>query len=208
MSGSRSHSRPAAGTGPGRARHRRSRDSAGHWRTPRLGGPDWAPLMDWDMFLLHKAPPRQTGAVCEHGQLLSRVRLCSPVDCGPPGSSIHGIHRQEPWSGRHFLLQGVFLPQGSNPRPLHWQAGSVPTELPGKPEQWLSSHQVDRQHPDEADRPAESNAGAKGTQWRRDSNPAPAFHSQRSFVKPGSEPTASLACSKARGMETAGNLHH
>ena len=75
VSGSRSHSRPAAVTGPGRARHRCSRDSAGHWRTPRLGGPDWAPLMDRDMFLLHKAPPRQTGAACEHAQLLSRVRL-------------------------------------------------------------------------------------------------------------------------------------
>ena len=24
-------------------------------------------------------------------KLLSRVRLCDPVDCSPPGSSVHGI---------------------------------------------------------------------------------------------------------------------
>ena len=26
----------------------------------------------------------------------------------------------------HFLLQGIFLTQGSNPRLLHWQADSLP----------------------------------------------------------------------------------
>ena len=39
----------------------------------------------------------------------------------------------------HFLLQGIFLTQGSNPcflHPLHWQAGFfffLPLMLPGKP---------------------------------------------------------------------------
>ena len=28
--------------------------------------------------------------------------------------------------GCHFLLQGIFLLQGSNPHPLHWQADSLP----------------------------------------------------------------------------------
>ena len=28
--------------------------------------------------------------------------------------------------GCHFLLQGIFLTQGSNPRILHWQADSLP----------------------------------------------------------------------------------
>ena len=28
--------------------------------------------------------------------------------------------------GCHFLLQGIFLTQGSNPSLLHWQAGSLP----------------------------------------------------------------------------------
>ena len=34
------------------------------------------------------------------------------------------------------LLQGIFLIQGSNPRLsclLHWQVGSLPLALPGKP---------------------------------------------------------------------------
>ena len=28
---------------------------------------------------------------CGCGQLLSRVQLCGPMDCSPPGSSVHGI---------------------------------------------------------------------------------------------------------------------
>ena len=34
--------------------------------------------------------------------------------------------RQEYWSGLPFLLQGIFLTQGSNPRLLHWQVDSLP----------------------------------------------------------------------------------
>ena len=37
-----------------------------------------------------------------------------------------GLPRQEFWSGSHFLLQGIFLTQGSNPHLLHWQANSLP----------------------------------------------------------------------------------
>ena len=35
--------------------------------------------------------------------------------------------------GCHFLLQGIFLTLRSNPRLLHWQADSLPSEPPGKP---------------------------------------------------------------------------
>ena len=38
--------------------------------------------------------------------------------------------------GYHFLLQGIFLTQGLNPRLLHlvhWQADSLPLVPPGKP---------------------------------------------------------------------------
>ena len=38
-----------------------------------------------------------------------------PIDCSPPGSSIHRFSREEYWSGYHFLLQGIFPSQGSNP---------------------------------------------------------------------------------------------
>ena len=49
-----------------------------------------------------------------------------------------GFSRQEYWSGFHFLLQGIFLTQGSNlylPCLLHWQADSLPVSHLGKP-QW------------------------------------------------------------------------
>ena len=35
--------------------------------------------------------------------------------------------------GCQFLLQGVFLTQGSNPHLLHWQAGSLPLNHQGSP---------------------------------------------------------------------------
>ena len=41
--------------------------------------------------------------------------------------------RQGYWSGFHFFLQGIFLTQGSNPRLLHWQVGSVPLSHLGSP---------------------------------------------------------------------------
>ena len=63
--------------------------------------------------------------------------LCDSTDCSPPGSFC-------PWNslskntgvGCHFLLQGIFLTQGSNPCLLcflHWQVGSLPPEPPRKP---------------------------------------------------------------------------
>ena len=61
--------------------------------------------------------------------------LCDPLDCSPPGSSIHGIF-QARIQECHFLLQGICLPQGLNwslLRLLHWQAGSLPRAPPGKP---------------------------------------------------------------------------
>ena len=61
--------------------------------------------------------------------------LCDPVDCGPPGSS---VHRDSPGKhtglGCHALLQGIFPTQGLNPCLLvllHWQLGSLPLAPPG-----------------------------------------------------------------------------
>ena len=52
---------------------------------------------------------------------LNCVQLfCDPMDCRPPGSSVHAI-----FSGKnigvdcHFLLQGIFPTQGLNPHLLH-----------------------------------------------------------------------------------------
>jgi len=43
--------------------------------------------------------------------------LCDPIDWSPPGSSVHRIlqARIVEWVA-HFLLQGIFLTQGLNPR--------------------------------------------------------------------------------------------
>ena len=38
-----------------------------------------------------------------------------PLDCSPPGSSVHGISRQESWSGLPLLTPGIFPTQGWNP---------------------------------------------------------------------------------------------
>ena len=42
-----------------------------------------------------------------------------PLDYSPPGSFVHGILRKNTGVRCHFLLQGIFLIQGSNPCLLH-----------------------------------------------------------------------------------------
>ena len=52
-----------------------------------------------------------------------------------------GFSRQEYGRGYHFLFQGIFPTQGSNPCLLcllHWQAGSLPLAPPGKPISWIA----------------------------------------------------------------------
>ena len=50
----------------------------------------------------------------------SCVTLCDPMDCSPPGSSVHEIlqARTLEWVVI-YLLQGTFLTQGSNLGLLH-----------------------------------------------------------------------------------------
>ena len=59
------------------------------------------------------------------------------MDCSPPGSSVHGDSPgKNTGVGCHFLLQGIFPTQESNPHLLcflHWQARSLPLAPPGKP---------------------------------------------------------------------------
>ena len=72
--------------------------------------------------------------MCVHVQ--SCLNCCGTMDCSLPASSAHGIFRQEYWSGVHFLFQGIFPTQGSNPcllHLLHWQADSLPLAPPGMP---------------------------------------------------------------------------
>ena len=79
---------------------------------------------------------------------VSEVRACTPsrFSCVRLFSTLRtvarqaplsmGFPRQEYWSGCHFLLQGVFPTEGSNPHllcVLYWQAGSFPLAPPEKP---------------------------------------------------------------------------
>ena len=46
--------------------------------------------------------------------------LCNPMDCGPPGSSVHGMLQARILDlGSHSLLQGIFWTQGLNW--VHWR---------------------------------------------------------------------------------------
>ena len=61
----------------------------------------------------------------------SRPTLCNPMECCPPGASVHGIsHGKNTGVGCHFLLWGIFLTQKSN---LCLLFGFFTTQPPGKP---------------------------------------------------------------------------
>ena len=67
----------------------------------------------------------------------SRPTLCNPRDCIPSSSSVHGIFQARilEWICL-FLLQWIFLTQGSNPRLLcllHWPVDSLSLAPAGKP---------------------------------------------------------------------------
>ena len=59
----------------------------------------------------------------------SCLTLCHPIDYSLPGSSVHGILQARMLD--HFLLQGMFSTQGSNPGLIHCR--QLPSESPGKP---------------------------------------------------------------------------
>ena len=55
--------------------------------------------------------------------VLSRVRLfATPRTVAHQAPLSMELSSQNTRVGCHFLLQGIFLNQGSNPCPLHWQA--------------------------------------------------------------------------------------
>ena len=67
------------------------------------------------------------------------------MDCSPPGSSVQGIPQAR-------IVEWIAMPSSrgfSQPRDrthvslcfLHWQAGSLPLELPGKPITYLHVYQ-------------------------------------------------------------------
>ena len=74
--------------------------------------------------------------------LQSCPTLCNPMDCSPPGSSVHGDSPgKNTEAGCHALLQGIFPTQGSNLQLLHllhWQEGSLPLAPPGETQEKIT----------------------------------------------------------------------
>ena len=69
--------------------------------------------------------------------------LCNPVDCSPPGSSLHGDSPgQNTRVGSRSLLQGIFPTQGSN---AALKVDFLPTEPPGKPKSFSGATECSRQ---------------------------------------------------------------
>ena len=56
--------------------------------------------------------------LCVSSGTQSCLTLCNPMDCRPPGSSVHDVFQARllEWLAI-FFLQGIFLTQGSNPVP-------------------------------------------------------------------------------------------
>ena len=76
--------------------------------------------------------------MCMHAHKTAQLcpTLCNPMDCNPPGSSVHDSPGKNTGVGCHALLQRVFPIQGSNAHLshlLHWQVGSLPLAPHWKP---------------------------------------------------------------------------
>ena len=79
--------------------------------------------------------------------VLSCPTLCDPVDCSPPGSSVHGDSPEKNTGvGCHALFQGIFPTQGSNPGIPHCRQVLYRLSHQGSPReggvglnQWISN---------------------------------------------------------------------
>ena len=77
-------------------------------------------------------------AECVSGMSLP---TCNPMDCSPPGSSVHGISPgKNTGVGCYSLLQGIFHTQGLNPCRLHWQEDSLRLGHQGSPSSIQRKH--------------------------------------------------------------------
>ena len=60
--------------------------------------------------------------------------VCGPLDCRPPGSSVHeDSPGKNTGVGCHAFLTGDFPNLGMEPRSPTLQVDSLPSETPGKP---------------------------------------------------------------------------
>ena len=62
----------------------------------------------------------------------SCLALCSPIDCSPPGSSVHEDSPGKKTSGLPCPPPGCLPNPGIKLRSPAWQVDSLPSEPPGK----------------------------------------------------------------------------
>ena len=80
-----------------------------------------------------------TGSVQFSSVAQSCPTLRDPMDCSSPGSSVHGNSPgKNTGVGNHVLLQGNLPNPGIEPRSPAFQADSLSSEPPGKPQNYPS----------------------------------------------------------------------
>ena len=72
----------------------------------------------------------------------SSLTLCEPLDCGPSDSSVHGLSRQENWSGLSFPSPRDLPNPGTEPGSPALQADSLSSEPQGKPMMSLYAYDI------------------------------------------------------------------
>ena len=84
-------------------------------------------------FCVRLTNPAAAAAATAAKSLQSCLTLCNPMDCSLPGFFVHGIFQQEYWSRLPFPSPGDLPDPGIEPRSPTIQAGTLPSEPPGKP---------------------------------------------------------------------------
>ena len=75
---------------------------------------------------------------CVRAKLLqSCLTLCNPKDYSPPGSSVHGLSRQEYWSGLPCPPPGDLPDPGIEPRAPALQVDTLPLSHQGSPNTYV-----------------------------------------------------------------------
>ena len=75
-----------------------------------------------------------------HAQSLQLPTLCNPIDCSPPGSSVHGLPRPVYYSELPFPSPGVLPNPGMKPMSLALQADSLMLNYQGSPNHTVLSN--------------------------------------------------------------------
>ena len=90
--------------------------------------------MDLEIVILSDMSQRKPNTMCAVLSCSVVSDSLTPMNCGPPGSSVHGDSPGKYTRvGCHALLQGNLPNPGTEPRSPALQADSLPSEPPGKP---------------------------------------------------------------------------